>query len=372
MTYFQFISQGAMPYIYVMVFLISVSANILSEKVFRKVFLHRRGVKDLTQVQAMHSSPTPRAGGMGLVLAACICLPFASVAELSVGNLITYMACLIPLFAAGFSEDIGYSVRPIIRFTAATVSGILVIYVSGLTLDNIRIPILDAFLSFTPVAVAFTLIAVTGVTNAFNFIDGLNGLAACTAGSIVLCLSIAFYTLGDPQMANTVIILMPLLLGFLTLNYPFGKIFLGDTGAYLLGFILAWLSIYICKNNLTVSPFALLMIFFWPVADTLLAIWRRFQLGNRPSRPDRLHYHQLVIRWLNLSTEVPNKYSNPIATAIILPMVIVAQIIGLIFLEHLWWSLFALIGYSLFFFISYVVGIWYASRRKYFWASKDI
>ena len=76
----------------------------------------------------------------------------------------------------------------------------------------------------------------------------------------------------------------------MALNFPIGKIFLGDGGAYLLGHLLVWSSIILNSNESAVSAFAILLVFFWPVADTGLAIWRRWKLGNPADRPDRLHF----------------------------------------------------------------------------------
>ena len=83
-------------------------------------------------------------------------------------------------------------------------------------------------------------------------------------------------------------------------EFPFGKIFLGDAGAYALGHLLVWSAILIVNQSTEISPFAVLLIFFWPVADTGLAIWRRWKLGNPAGRPDRLHFHQLAMRFLEI------------------------------------------------------------------------
>ena len=89
-------------------------------------------------------------------------------------------------------------------------------------------------------------------------------------------------------------------LGFMVLNFPLGKIFLGDGGAYALGHLLVWSAIILINYASDVSAFAILLIFFWPVADTGLAIWRRWKLGNPTDRPDRLHFHQLAMRFIEI------------------------------------------------------------------------
>ena len=92
------------------------------------------------------------------------------------------------------------------------------------------------------------------------------------------------------------LLLIASVLGFMVLNFPTGKIFLGDGGAYALGHMTVWSAIILISNETKVSPFSILLIFFWPVADTGLAIWRRWKLGTPTDRPDRLHFHQLAMR----------------------------------------------------------------------------
>jgi len=111
--------------------------------------------------------------------------------------------------------------------------------------------------------------------------------------------------------------------GFMVFNWPLGKVFLGDTGAYALGHVLTWLSILLLVRAPDLSVAALLGLFFWPVADTSLAIYRRLRSGQRLDQPDRLHFHQLVMRGLEIGFVGRGRrhVSNPLTTALILPLV---------------------------------------------------
>ena len=124
----------------------------------------------------------------------------------------------------------------------------------------------------------FTIFATVGVVNAFNLIDGLNGLSSYVTISIACSLSIISFRVSEVQFAVFLVLLIAAVLGFLILNFPFGKIFLGDGGAYALGHLLVWSAILLINRAPEISPFAILLIFFWPVADTGLAIWRRWKL----------------------------------------------------------------------------------------------
>ena len=211
-------------------------------------------------------------------------------------------------------------------------------------LSKLGIPGFDALLLFTPVAILFTIFSTVGVVNAFNLIDGLNGLSSYVSISVAVSLSIISFQVGNLQFAIFLILLSSSILGFFVLNFPFGKIFLGDAGAYALGHILVWCSILLINDSEEISAFAVLLIFFWPVADTGLAIWRRWKLGNPADRPDRLHFHQLTMRFLEIRFFGRHRRHlvNPISTVVLMPLISAPQLLGVIY----WNNLKATILYS--------------------------
>jgi UDP-N-acetylmuramyl pentapeptide phosphotransferase/UDP-N-acetylglucosamine-1-phosphate transferase len=140
----------------------------------------------------------------------------------------------------------------------------------------------------------FTAFAVGGVANAVNIIDGFNGLAS---GTVVICLgALGFIALGagDVALAHTCFIVAAVVTGFFVVNFPFGKLFLGDGGAYFLGFVLAWLAVMLCARNPSVSPWASLMACGYPIFETLFTIVRRVWANSHPGAPDSQHLHSLV------------------------------------------------------------------------------
>ena len=152
------------------------------------------------------------------------------------------------------------------------------------------------------------------------------------------------------------------------LNFPIGKIFLGDGGAYLLGHLLVWSAISLVNYESSISPFAILLIFFWPVADTVLAIWRRWKLGNPTGRPDRLHFHQLAMRFLEIRVFGRNRrqIANPFATIILVPLISVPQFLGVLFWNDLLVTVWITIGISLLFVSTYLFGIKLAKKTRRF------
>ena len=172
---------------------------------------------------------------------------------------------------------------PKARLIASAISSLVVIFLFRVWLFELGVPGMDALLMFAPFAILFTIFAAVGVVNSFNLIDGLNGLSSYVAISVAFSLSIVAFHAGNIQISIFLILVIASVLGFMTLNFPLGKIFLGDGGAYALGHVLVWSAIILVNSASEVSSFAILLI-FWPVADTGLAIWRRWKLGSPTDR----------------------------------------------------------------------------------------
>ena len=133
------------------------------------------------------------------------------------------------------------------------------------------------------------------------------------------------------------VLIVSIVLGFAVINFPLGKIFLGDAGAYALGHILVWSSIILVNFDYTISPFSMLLIFFWPVGDTCLAIWRRLKLGNPTERPDRLHFHHVAMRLLEIRFlgRAKRHLANPIATILLIPFISIPQFLGVFYYSNI-------------------------------------
>ena len=206
-----------------------------------------------------------------------------------------------------------------------------------------------------------------GVVNAFNLIDGLNGLSGFVSISVALSISFIAFNAGNTQITIFLVLIVASVLGFMILNFPMGKIFMGDCGAYALGHLLVWSAVILANNSIEVSPFAILLIFFWPVADTGLAIWRRWKLGNPTDRPDRLHFHQLAMRFLEIRFfgRDRREITNPMATVILVPLISVPQILGILFWNNFVATVWCTIVLGVLFLITYFIGINTAKAARY-------
>ncbi|WP_198007007.1 MraY family glycosyltransferase [Roseobacter sp. CCS2] len=289
---------------------------------------------DATAVQAMHVGLTPRVGGVAIFGALAFSLFFAP--EALVRQYAEFIIATAMIFVIGLREDLGFHVSPRIRLLAVVIASLIVIALIGDWLRSIGWPFADQLLSYWFIGIPFTLLITAGVSNGFNLIDGVNGLAAVTA--IGGAISIALIA----QQANyvpTVVLSMMLaavVVGFLVLNYPFGWIFLGDAGAYTIGFVLSWLGIATLLNAPAVSPWAILLTMFWPLADTLLAMYRRNRSNRGAMLPDRLHMHQLIMRGIEIRILGRNRrhLSNPLTTAALTPFVLAPPIAGTLLWDH--------------------------------------
>ena len=151
--------------------------------------------------------------------------------------------------------------------------------------------------------------------------------------SIALSLSLIATMGNQADVSLYMYVIISVVLGFLVFNFPNGKIFLGDAGAYTLGHVLVWSAILLVNFDKSINAFSILLLFFWPVADTVLAIWRRWKLGARAYLPDRLHFHQLTMRYLEIRVlgRRNRDISNPLATIVLVPFVTAPQILGVLF-----------------------------------------
>jgi UDP-N-acetylmuramyl pentapeptide phosphotransferase/UDP-N-acetylglucosamine-1-phosphate transferase len=258
--------------------------------------VHGRFSMDSTfGVQKFHTSPTPRIGGaaiaIGLVTAWVLAAPDVRVI------LNPMLLAGVPAFAFGLAEDITKRVGVLPRLLATMFSGFIAWYLSGIAMQDTGFPPLDWVLQFTPVAVLFTAFAVGGVANAVNIIDGFNGLAAGTMAIMLSAMGLIALQVGDAPVATVCFTVTAIVLGFGAINWPLGKLFLGDGGAYLLGFVLAWIAVLLPMRNAQINAWATMLVCAYPVLEVAFSYRRKSKrVGHHPGQPDKVHLHMLVYR----------------------------------------------------------------------------
>ena len=243
----------------------------------------------------------------GILIFICSVLFFKSLILLSIFGFF--------ILVVGFFSDTNKISSPAKRIL--TQSGVVIcfIFLSDLTIIDLRINILNFFLGIKFISILFTLFCVLILINGSNFLDGLNTLVI--GYYILVCLFLIiisnnFELVIDPNI-NLLIIILSTLFFF---NF-FGKLYLGDSGAYLLGFYIAFFVIDFSLKNNSVSPFFICFLLWYPAFENLFSIIRRIVSKNKIEVADRFHLHQMIYYFFIKKDLVKNIYFNTLVANLI-------------------------------------------------------
>jgi UDP-N-acetylmuramyl pentapeptide phosphotransferase/UDP-N-acetylglucosamine-1-phosphate transferase len=337
-------------------FIVSTILTLLTLK-FGHWHVHYTSDTDMTSVQKYHVWPVPRIGGVALVIAMlAVCTTTAWREPELVQPLSLLMLTSLPAFFGGLMEDVTKHVRISIRFLLAMLSGVLGFYLLDAKVIRLDIIGVDWLLQFSLFSLFCTTIAVSGAANAVNIIDGYNGLAAVVCGMIFAGLAYVSYYLGDRLLLVAAIGMIGAIGGFLIWNYPRGLIFLGDGGAYFIGFMIGELSILMLYRHPNISPWFPLLLCIYPVFETLFSIYRKLWLrGRSPGMPDGVHLHMLIykrlVRWAIGSQQARHKIQRNAMTS---PYLWVLSSLAVIPAMLFWQYKYVLIAFVLIFSITYL------------------
>jgi UDP-N-acetylmuramyl pentapeptide phosphotransferase/UDP-N-acetylglucosamine-1-phosphate transferase len=258
------------------------------------------GDHDLSGPQKFHARPVPRIGGVGIFVGICVGVALTGWRNAELLSIAGWLlVCGLPAFAAGIAEDVTKAQSPRRRLFFTAVSAALAVWLVDAAITRTDIPGLDWVVAFGAGAAIVTVFVVTGVANAVNIIDGFNGLASMCVLLMLVGLAYVAFDVGDAVVAALALAGIGALLGFFVWNFPAGLIFLGDGGAYFLGFYLAELAILLLHRNPDVSPMFPLLLCMYPVFETLFSVYRKKWLrGMSPGMPDGVHLHMLVFKRL--------------------------------------------------------------------------
>lgn len=264
---------------------------------------HAAHDSDLSGPQKFHARPVPRIGGLGIVagvLGGALAMGLLDLRANALALLL--LTCGMPCFVAGLAEDFTKRISPRRRLFFTAVSAGLAVWGLQSVITHTAIPGLDWVVSIPLGAALVTMFVVTGVANSLNIIDGFNGLASMCAMLMLGALAYVAFQVDDLSVMWLALAGIGALLGFFIWNYPAGLVFLGDGGAYFVGFYVAEVAILLLHRNPQVSPMCPLLACIYPVFETLFSIYRRRVLQDRsPGVPDGIHLHSLiyrrVVRW---------------------------------------------------------------------------
>ncbi len=251
----------------------------------------------------IHDKPTPRLGGIAIYLAFMIslaCVPLipnmvGDIFRASLPKLLMLLAPATLIFLFGIYDDfrnVGAPEKLIVQTIAAAM-----IFAGGFRIENISSPFGGHW--HLPLWLSFVLTAawIICITNAFNLIDGIDGLAA--GASVFALLSILVFSVaqGNPEISQLAIVLIGAVLGFLRFNFNPATIFLGDSGSLFLGFMAAALSLAGSQKGSTIVAIAIPLVSFGlPVTEAGLSLARRFVSGQSLLAGDRGHIHHKLLQ----------------------------------------------------------------------------
>lgn len=264
-------------------------------------------------IQKFHTMPTPRIGGVALLagaLVAWLALPGHTQQGQETRELLGLVLLGgLPAFVAGLLEDITKKVSVKARLLATALSGLAFALLSGYWISGVNLPGVDYLLAWAPIGLLFTAFAISGIANSVNIIDGFNGLASGVVVLMLLTLAAIAWRVDDFVVLNIALCGVAVVFGFMLLNFPKGLIFLGDAGAYCLGYLVAALAVALTiRNPGAVSPWAMLLVCGYPIIETLFSVYRRLSRKCRrnPGTPDASHLHSLVYRRVVSRKLIPN------------------------------------------------------------------
>lgn len=321
---------GSLTWLYICIVAFMVGGLIVASERWHGSFT---GDSDLDKPQASHTRATPRVGGIAVVAGSLAGLLVLGPSNMTLTWLwpVLFIAAM-PVFVSGLLEDITKEVGAGKRLLAAFASAAIAWWLLG-GVTRVGIVGIDWLLAFWPISMVVTVVAVGGCTHALNIVDGMNGLAGMVALLMAVSIGLVALQVQDIPIFLIAAALASATLGFLVWNFPFGRVFLGDGGAYFLGFMLAELAVQLVVRNPGVSPFYALAAVFYPVFETLFSIWRRrFKRGTPVDQPDALHLHQLVFRRLvRVTFSRDRRHAVPaLCNALASPYLWVLTLIGLV------------------------------------------
>ena len=271
--------------------------------------------------QKFNPRAVPRVGGVAILaglLAAAGILSLTGSLDAKTTTLLAIAG--LPAFAGGLLEDLTKRISVSLRLRVTFLSAAIAFFLLDARIAAIDLPFVDVLLATFFGSFIFTLFAVGGLAHAMNIIDGFNGLFGVCALLALAAVAAVAAQVGDTAIVAAALIIAGAVLGFLMFNYPKAQLFAGDSGAYLVGFLVAELTVLLIHRNSEVSPWFALTLLAYPVFETFFSMYRkRILRGRSVGQPDGLHLHMLiyrrVVRWHPTSSAEDQKLKRNALTS---------------------------------------------------------
>lgn len=281
---------------------------------WHKKFYRNLGLKTYRAVQRIHLNETPRLGGFIFILSLVSFVAFSNTNE-SIQLLILILISLTPIIVIGIKEDLFHNVEPANRLLALLFVGWLFrAQFTGPLPVLTDIPLIGKLLLLQGGISIFYILSMIAVANGMNLIDGVNGLCGSVALSILSALLFLSYKTSDTTMLSLIFSVILFLIPFILMNYPYGKIFLGDLGAYSLGLIISMLTIILFGRHPEISPWGAVLILIYPAIEVVFSLLRRMVKGVSIYHADTAHLHLKLFHFFR-----PQPQYKKLANAFVTP-----------------------------------------------------
>ena len=260
--------------------------------------------------QRVHEGETPRLGGIIIYLFLLIFSFFPSNLVFT-KDLQLILLCLLPMVLLTSTEDLTFNVGYKVRLLGLALSATTLIMFSITSLPAVDNIIVISDLFHNPVfSFAFFTLCLVALANGCNFIDGMNGLFGFyIMGALMSCLQLSFIV-QDTYLSKPILLYVFLMTVFLVINYPWGKLFMGDTGAYLMALLIGVWVINFFGAYESISSWNAGIIFFYPIAEVTFSIIRKLLQKKSPFMPDREHLHLKIYDIFNTTLKKPRLSNN--------------------------------------------------------------
>lgn len=277
--------------IYLSTLLLALFVTISLTPFFIKI-AEKMKVFDVPDERKVHTVPIPRVGGIAMAIGVFVAMLLWKDES---GFLKAYIIGSAIIVFFGIIDDVkGLNYK--IKFSCQVAAALVIVFYGGLKITHLGMLLPDNMLLPAWIAVPLTIVLIVGVTNAINLADGLDGLAGGVCLLSFCCIGYLAF-LGENAIVTLISLsLIGAIFGFLRFNtYP-ASLFMGDTGSQFLGFSLVTVSLALTQGTTALSPVLPIIIFGFPVLDTIMVMAHRIAEGGSPFLPDKKHFHHRLIR----------------------------------------------------------------------------
>jgi len=313
-------------------------------------------------VQKIHTKTTARLGGFVIYLGLFLFGFLSNKNNDGIELIRAIIISSIPLVIFSLLEDLFHNIKPVFRFFAILFSSFLFLNINIDPFPIIDISWAALILNNSIIATIFYIVSIAAITNGMNIIDGSNGLASITAFLSLLTIFFISCYAHDLVLMAALFPILCLLLLFIFVNYPKGFVFLGDLGAYFLGFIISIFCIVFYGRHPNYPSWGALILIVYPLIEVIFSFIRKPLMGRSFFKPDKYHLHLLLFAYLKRKND--SESANWKVVIYLLPLISMPLVMLIYFLnKH---SLLILFGFSvLIYFFLYLIYLFKSSNLKF-------